>query len=380
MMFNNSQTSGGALHGVASLGAAPVVLNSLSDDYISDAVQGLGSSSVYTDSQASLANAGQIASDLNGSGVAVVSLPTGAFDTLGPSDVANAIGNKLGGKYNTVIVVNGNAVTTAGGNGNATQITTTINEAIAKGVSPGQAILSQAGQIKTLASGTKTSTGSGTGSSTDNGGDGGIVGLLGGGLLGIVVLGTLGVVAFKHLKQRPTLSALPAGQQTSAYVAVGDVSEHLPVRLRGLVKELDGLARKHSKIPGDKLAGEIHGLIVNLQELFERIQNKQGDTNNAALAAGEYENKIKKLNEALGEEYYLDIAQNPKLWDNPTERLQAVNDAVEAVEYQLVENIKQVNASKDLKFQVALDSLMGSKGPTVQEIYTTNPKKIEGQK
>jgi hypothetical protein len=379
-MFSIGQTSGGvALQGVASLGAAPVILNSLSDDYISDAVQGLGSSSVYVDGQASLANAGQIASSLNGSGIAVVSLPAGAFDTLGPTDVANAIGQKLGGKYNTVIVVNGNAVTTAGGHGNAEKITELVNTAIAKGVSPGQAITTSTEPIKALAAGTKTSTGSGTGASTDNGG-GGIVGVIGGGLLGIVVLGTLGIVAFKRLNRRPAQSALPAGQQTAAYVPAGDLSEHLPVRLRGLVKELDALARKHSKIPGDKLAAEIHGLIVNLQELFERINTKQGDTNNAALAAGEYENKLTKLNEALGDEYYLDIAENPKLWDNPTERLQAVDDAVEAVEYQLIENIKQVNASKDLKFQVALDSLMGSKGPTVQEIYTTKPNQIEGTK
>jgi hypothetical protein len=357
--------------------AAPAFQNALSasaDVYVDEAVAGLNGNPVYIDGQSSLAGGGGIQSQLSTSGnVAVVVLPSTAFGSDDTTGIANQIGLKS--HYQTIIVVNSDAVTggvgVAGTNHDA--ISTLIYKDINAGQTPGAAINKNLSTINKLASGTTTSTGSGTGSSSNDAGAAPLT-IVGSGIISLFVVAAVAIFFLNRNKRNKQSRVLTTGNKTT-YVPSARFSKYVPENLQPLLKQLDDTARKHSKLANDALAPQLAKIINNLQELFNRI-HKQGDGgNNERLAEIEYSDKLTKLVEALGPAYYLDIAEKPDLWDNPDERLHAVDQAVDAVEYQLVENIRQVNASKDLKFQVALDSLMGSKAPKVADLYKTNDDK-----
>lgn len=137
-----------------------------------------------------------------------------------------------------------------------------------------------------------------------------------------------------------------------------DILATLPDDLKGQVLRLKKIARLHAQAetPVFEL---INSILLNSQELFQRITSKM-DSQAHRLAAVNYTDTLSKLNRALDTDYYLDIKKNPRLWDSPENRLSAVEKAVEATEKQLVRNIRQVNASQDIDYEVSLESLTSS--------------------
>lgn len=103
----------------------------------------------------------------------------------------------------------------------------------------------------------------------------------------------------------------------------------------------------------------MRSILGHLNNLFTRLE-KKGAGNAKQLAEVNYKGILQKLNETLGEDYYMDIAADPKLWDRPGQRKAEVEQALAAVDDQVLENIKQVNASKDLDFRVALETILSS--------------------
>ena len=62
---------------------------------------------------------------------------------------------------------------------------------------------------------------------------------------------------------------------------------------------------------------------------------------------------------------------NPQYWSNPEGRLAEVSLAIDSVDQQAVENIRQVNESRDLEFKVALDSLIKTVNEAkLSDVYT----------
>ena len=59
----------------------------------------------------------------------------------------------------------------------------------------------------------------------------------------------------------------------------------------------------------------------------------------------------------VDEKYFGDIVARPTYWDEAPKRVTAIFDAVKSLDNQLVDNIRQLNASKDIDFNVALNSL-----------------------
>lgn len=53
------------------------------------------------------------------------------------------------------------------------------------------------------------------------------------------------------------------------------------------------------------------------------------------------------------------MLSNSRLWEDPEQRIRDVQRALEAVDAQILRNIKQINARRGLVFQVKLDGLMG---------------------
>jgi hypothetical protein len=120
------------------------------------------------------------------------------------------------------------------------------------------------------------------------------------------------------------------------------------------IDELEEIAQAYPD-----LGGRLPALTHHVSELFVRVR-KRGTDQQVRLLQGRYKDTLGKLLKALGPDYYGDIRANPQYWSNPGGRLDEVRRAIESVDQQAVDNIRQVNESRDLEFQVALDSLSRS--------------------
>lgn len=155
---------------------------------------------------------------------------------------------------------------------------------------------------------------------------------------------------------------------------VGDQAETVRASLERLLElaQLYGSNLKYA-VGGRPAGPEIAAVVGDVQELFRRIKSK-GTAQQTRMAMIAYADTLKKLLIALEADYFKDIRDNPRLWENPEGRAREVWDAMAAVRGQVIENIRQVNASRDLEFQVALDSLVASAAsPKLSDVYGSAP-------
>lgn len=178
------------------------------------------------------------------------------------------------------------------------------------------------------------------------------VGALG---IGGFATGMLGSVFIKEPKRSEQPKELEA---SIAEFVVPKAVASLSDGLKNQIIRLQSILKLHSKA-GTELTPVIANILRNSHQLFERILSKQ-DVQSYRLAAVNYTDTLTKLNRALDKDYYLDILKNPNLWNNPAERLAAVDKAVTATGNQLVSNIRQVNASQDIDYAISLESLTSS--------------------
>lgn len=122
-----------------------------------------------------------------------------------------------------------------------------------------------------------------------------------------------------------------------------------------VISAIEQLGERAASYPdiGEALAA----LQGHVSELFVRVR-KRGADQQVRLLQSRYKDTLSKLLKALDGDYYGDIIANPHYWSKPGDRVAEVQRAVASVDQQAVENIKQVNESRDLEFQVALDSLI----------------------
>jgi len=122
------------------------------------------------------------------------------------------------------------------------------------------------------------------------------------------------------------------------------------------------------------IGGRIAGLAGHVSELFVRVR-KRGTDQQIRLLQSRYKDTLSKLLKALDDDYYGDILANPQYWSKPGERVAEVQRAIDSVDRQAVENIRQVNESRDLEFQVALDSLIKTvDAAKLSDVYSDREK------
>jgi len=146
----------------------------------------------------------------------------------------------------------------------------------------------------------------------------------------------------KRAVESSAVSALTMGSQISE-------------ELREKVAELHGLAQVYEE-RNSPLFPAVNGVLANVQELFERM-GTHTDEQSARIAGVRYTDTLTKLNRALGRNYYLDIEAHPELWSDPDGRMEAVETAVNATGEQILRNIRELNSSRDLIYQLSLDAL-----------------------
>lgn len=339
------------------------------DAYAAGAASGLQNSPVYVEGTVGLTDSGQLANAVSGSDVGIAVLPPVGLDPYSPTDMANIIRSQTGGEYSTIIVVvdqSGKDTFAVSSVNNTTEIATTLNEALtASNGDAGAALSSTIEEVKVLSD-------SATAPGPVNAGTGGNSGGFDGGVLIPVVLvvaaaaAGVGFFVRSRTKKRESRAITEKKEQIPTRF-----SDRIPAKLQPFMKQLSDLAKLHAGLAQYSLTDTLKDIIVNLEELFERL-NTKGTKRQREIVEVEYADKLPKLIEALGKDYYIDVVKKRKLWDNPDERINEVAEVVTAVDEQLVENIKQVNASKDLEFKVAMVSLGGkAKGTTLKEIYNT---------
>lgn len=154
-------------------------------------------------------------------------------------------------------------------------------------------------------------------------------------------------------------------------VSAGPSTSHpaspLSAAMRSSLAQLEGLRGQYvpHAAAGNRAAASIirslDSLQTNMPELFVRLSAKT-QTAERRRADAEYLDALAKLTSALGRGYLLDIITNPHYWDAPEQLAQRVQAAVEAIDAQVLGNIRQVNAQHSLRFEVSLDGLRGSQG------------------
>jgi hypothetical protein len=354
----------GTTLGVGGLLVSAPAIAQAQTNYVSTAVDNLTQGNVYVTPGVNVANLDALDA-LDGS-VAYVALPAEAEGVMSNAALANQIYTEAlaeGKTFNAVVVTVGanDALPVYPGGPAGSQVAELINGANAGSASAG--IGAVAPQIAEQAQNT-TVTSTATAPDVPTQPAGVLVGV-GGGVLSLAILAAVGLAAASHKRRRGTMLKHPV------------TLNHLPQELKKSGEGLRAVVRDLREKDQAPLAKEVDGLIGDVDQLFVRLA-RRGDEQQARLAEVEYIPIFKKLSQALGDDYYLNIVKSPQFWDSPEERIQEVWDAVKATRSDVVKNIKLVNASGDLEFKSALDSLSRSLNTThVEDMYDSSSEKFK---
>lgn len=146
--------------------------------------------------------------------------------------------------------------------------------------------------------------------------------------------------------------------------------------LRRELNEMTELIQDYQKAHNASLqevAVILKSINQHIYELFSRIDKKNAG-NSRAIAQVRYLDAFKKLNDVAGKDYFADIVNNPNLWDDSDSKVQETLKAIKSLDKQIVDNIRQVNNSKEIDFKIAVDALMGSQSMDVEDIFSENEK------
>jgi hypothetical protein len=334
--------------------------------YLDDAAQGLSLSQSWVDAEVSAKpNLDEVLrADPTGT-IAVAVLPASAELEAGPIDFAQKLRPRT--SWPTVVVALGGQLSADSADLSSDQVVGIANES--ERVSGDlQTNLTEAvrGIGEALAASEADQTASAGGDLADSVGNfiGGVVKFVIG--VAVLLLFLIGLAVF--LAVRAYRRRHPAPNLKVSKATPGDVADHLD-RLRDLHGRYLGLREPAPALaPAKAMAQSVAKLIADTSELFRRLDAKGGGEQ-LAVAQVEYRDQLAKVADVLGDGYYLDILVNPGLWENPAERARAVVDAVAAFSEQIIDNIKQVNASQDLRFQVSLDALARAKRDQSAGLY-----------
>lgn len=315
-------------------------------DYIEEvhfAVDNLEDMNVYASSEAT-----EALQNYEGSEIAVVELPGETIDEWGmtPQEISQDLLDRVP-EYKIVVTY----VTNTDRFGLATEsqeMTIEAYETLLRSESrtAEESLFQEYGELVTM-----TSTADQDFSDYNRGAIAGGVGAgLGGMLLGGVLIAALGKkITHAATDEKRESKPLQMPEDPIASVKTSD-DQFLYFR------QLAHIHRKQGYIDSADL---MDGILVNLEELFDRMQ-KTGDHQRRKIAEVEYTDVLSRLNKALSEDYYLDIKRNSKLWSNPKKRLEEVLAALRATDKYVLSNIRDENDLRDIDFRVGLEGILKS--------------------
>ena len=315
-------------------------------------VEGLQNSNVYTSYGVDKVPTG-LNSAYQNSNIAVVFLDESGINTKQKANEVLQSLSQTDANVETVIVsVNGRSFGVASDNGDAAAMETLLNTEGA------EALVSQSTKIQEMSAGTIASTETGTNAP---GVDSGMSLVAGIGLgAGVLIAGLIIAVVLKSLlkgEKRSTVSIGGNGTPvSSAKLRPQEYFNKISSDLGKRVAELRVLTGKHERAGMRDSAIVLLKVDERLGELFYRLK-KKGTNDQLMTASVTYEDLLKKLLYIMDEDHYMDVVAHPDLWNNPAVKKEQSLDAVQAVEEQIVKNIKRLNDSQELDFTITIQAL-----------------------
>lgn len=172
-------------------------------------------------------------------------------------------------------------------------------------------------------------------------------------------------------EQRLIAAAAPAGIDATLFSA----SEHGRAVLASLIR-LSGYAQGYQGVRfggpgGQPVTLPIEAVIRRTHQLFERIALR-GAQQQGLVAEVRYADLLDKVAKIVSPTYLGDMLEHPELWERPDERIAQVQASLADVEQQIITNIRQVNSSSDLDFQVAMNAMAAiTQNDEFTHLYTT---------
>lgn len=152
-----------------------------------------------------------------------------------------------------------------------------------------------------------------------------------------------------------------------------------PENIQNELARLDDLREKHKNIGSYTTSIKIDSIIKNLTKLFEQFQKNSFSESQLNIASLKYENILQKLILTIDEDHYMDAYVNPAVWSDASTIIRQVDENLDAVNEQIVNNIRQLNDSKQLDFKVATKMLTDSSNNdnTIENIYGFGKSNVE---
>lgn len=247
--------------------------------------------------------------------------------------------------YDTVIVYSGTSFGAFSSNGGGSEIASVLNSS-GDGIN---ALISQSSQVKQLS---VVETGTIVGANPPTGDSG--IGLGAGIGLG---LGLVVIVAVSAVLIRKLIGKKPAGEKPFKNILPQEYFNNISQKLGQEVSRLRELIVKHERASLPLSAERLISVDKRLGDLFTRL-SKKGTNEQLTMAAIKYQDLLKKIIYIMDEGHYMDLAKNPELWNHAERRKQDSLNCVEAVDAQILENIKQLNDSQDLEFTITMQALL----------------------
>jgi len=204
---------------------------------------------------------------------------------------------------------------------------------------------------------------------SDSGGGG--AWLLTGLIVILVTLGSFGTAYFFYrASRRGREKAIETGKPSRAAIAAQKsvvLSDEFRRELAEISKSIgryEGSSNRHFQ----EATASLRLIQNHIYELFARLDRKKS-RQDRDLAQVRYVSIFKKLNSTLSRDQFDDMVLHPDLWEKPEEMIAGVLTALRSVDRQIVENIKQVNSSKELEFRLAVDSLIGTEEIKVEDAF-----------
>lgn len=325
---------------------------SASADSTSQIVNGLKSSNIYTSPGVSFSS--DVKSSYSGSNIAIVyNQAEGTNATQTANEIAAGLKSDGNTNFDTVIVYSGSSFGAASTTGNASKISETLN---GKGTGV-EALITESSTVKNYSNVLTSS----TETNTSSAGLGAGQVLLGGAgiLLGVAILLSAGFAVFRSIskKNNKNVHSIDSLSSDVDDIVAEDYFNNISQELGAEVHELRELIKKHRKNGLDDGVKALMKVDDRLGDLFTRLSRK-GTNEQMSIAAVKYHDLLKKIIFIMNEDHYMDVVLNPELWNRAEMRKQSSLEAVEAVDKQILNNIKQLNDSQDLDFNITLRALM----------------------
>lgn len=341
------------------------------NSYVQEATQALQDTPVFIESSVNGFNYETLVTAAGGAKIAVVVLPEIAFNTFSAGQTASMI-LALVPQYDTLLLARdtGQPRILVASNTHLTDKNSIVSNLLK--ANPGDTSTALTNSVVEIKNFTSTTNQPPTeGKKTDGDSMSRIVAIM------LIVMVLVGITVLLLTMFGPKSPA--KGEKTEVKVDTR-FGSFVPENISSELRKLNETRKTYMNIGLDDMSNQIGKLINHTQELFKRL-DKSGAVSQKLMAEVEYVDRFNKLNTALGEQYYIDYVNHPDLWNDVRTRKTNVETALTRMQEQVLQNIREVNASQDINIKVMLDSLLRENDPNkVKNLYKdskTNEKEEE---